>query len=77
MKNKGKKILIVLLLLLISCSDMVFMQPYDVYAVTNNPETVVPMADGFVWRYKIVNGITYKRLYNCSKKKWVGNWIKC
>lgn len=32
-------------------------------------------ADIYEWRYKIVNGKMYKRLYNCTRNEWVGDWI--
>lgn len=28
------------------------------------------------WRYKVINGVLYKRLYDHSINNWVGNWIK-
>lgn len=34
-----------------------------------------PQADIIEWRYKVENGKLYKRLYNYSKEKWIGNWI--
>lgn len=30
--------------------------------------------DKFVWRYKEINGKMYKRLYNTSTGKYVGEW---
>lgn len=77
MKTKGRKMMIVLLTLLISCSSALFAFPYQAYAIANNSENIMPMADVLVWRYKMVNGITYKRLYNGSTKQWVGDWIRC
>lgn len=77
MKNKGKKMFIVLMLLLITCSGILFVPSYEAYAMANDSETVMPMADYLVWKYKTQNGILYKRLYNCSTGKWVGSWIKC
>ena len=32
-------------------------------------------SDVLIWKYKTVNGQLYKRLYNSSKKVWVGDWI--
>ena len=32
-------------------------------------------SDILEWRYKIINGRLYKRLYNKTKNKWVGDWI--
>ena len=36
---------------------------------------IEPQADIIEWRYKVENGKLYKRLYNYSKEKWVGEWI--
>lgn len=35
------------------------------------------MSDKYVWKFKVENGVTYKRLYNVTKGVWVGNWIRC
>lgn len=37
-------------------------------------EPLVIQSDDIGWRYKTINGVLYKRLYNYSKKKWIGNW---
>jgi len=36
---------------------------------------VEPQADRVGWIYKIMNGKTYKRLYNYSKEEYEGPWI--
>lgn len=28
------------------------------------------------WRYKTVNGVLYRRLFNYTHNEWVGNWEK-
>ena len=28
------------------------------------------------WKYKIINGILYKRQFNYTTRKWIGKWIK-
>lgn len=28
------------------------------------------------WKYKIVNGVLYKRLYDYTNRKWIGDWIR-
>ncbi|MDO4465745.1 MAG: hypothetical protein Q4C49_01910 [Bacillota bacterium] len=34
--------------------------------------------DELVWRYKIINGLLYKRLWNVTQNKWQNdNWILC
>lgn len=32
-------------------------------------------ADKIIWRYKVINGKLYKRLYNATNDTWIGNWI--
>lgn len=32
-------------------------------------------SDVLIWKYKTVNGQLFKRLYNSSKKVWIGDWI--
>mgnify|MGYP006964309078 CR=1 FL=1 len=77
MKIRTKKIAIVLMAACISVSGLLAAPAYEVHAMASETETVMPMADKLVWKYKIINGVMYKRLYNQSTKKWVGNWIKC
>ncbi len=38
-------------------------------------QEIQPMADKLYWRYTIIDGKQYKRLYNSTKHKWVGDWI--
>ena len=28
------------------------------------------------WKYKLINGVLYKRLYDYTNKKWIGDWIR-
>lgn len=42
----------------------------------DNKESISSYADIKEWRYKIENGSFYKRLYNVSKGRWEGPWIK-
>ncbi len=74
MKNK---MVIVVFLSIVLFSGILYESPNKVYAMANSSESIMPMADGLVWKYKTENRILYKRLYNVSKKKWVGNWIRC
>ncbi|WP_394525487.1 hypothetical protein [Lacrimispora sp. JR3] len=36
-----------------------------------------PFRDILGWRYKAVDGKMYRRQYNYSKQKWVGEWELC
>lgn len=38
-------------------------------------DSSVYSSDVIVWKYKIMNGKLYKRKYNQTTKKWIGNWI--
>lgn len=29
------------------------------------------------WRYKVINGKLYKRLYDTTHEKWLTDWIPC
>ena len=40
----------------------------------NNSEIQV-YSDILEWRYKVINGRLYKRLYNTTKDSWIGDWI--
>lgn len=40
-----------------------------------NVSHVTPFADITEWKYKLEDGMVYKRLYNHSKQKWIGDWI--
>ena len=37
--------------------------------------TVDPQSYIYEWRYKVVDGHIYKRLYNRTKERWEGDWI--
>lgn len=45
-------------------------------ALDNTPIIEV-RKDVLVWKYKSINGHVYKRLYNQTKGRWEGPWIKC
>lgn len=38
-------------------------------------DSSVYSSDVIVWKYKTMNGKLYKRKYNQTTKKWIGNWI--
>lgn len=43
---------------------------------TENLVNIVPYADKKEWIYKIIDGVLFKRLFNVSKDRWEGPWIK-
>ena len=58
----------------------IFMLTGNVYASTVNDDninyesSIEIRADKIDWKYKTVNGILYRRLYNYTTKKPVSDW---
>lgn len=54
---------------------------YGTMAAQADPNVIVAevsantRADVFIWKFKAENGKKYKRLYNQTTNKWIGNWI--
>ena len=64
---------IILLSFTLLCS---FKESTSISAIEKNYHaTIAPLSDGISWRYKTEGGKLYKRLYNYTKNRWVGNWI--
>ncbi|MGF0033933.1 hypothetical protein ACQRBN_13370 [Bariatricus sp. SGI.154] len=36
----------------------------------------VTRKDDIRWRYRVIDGVLYKRQYNYSRGEWIGKWIK-
>ncbi len=74
------KKLIKITILLFTISGMVIPQTSfttsiaKAYTSDENNE-IMPYADTIKWRYKVIDGKLYKRQYNATKKKWVGDWV--
>lgn len=69
--NKIKKISI---LLLLACMISTFSY-HSAAFMTVSASEITPKSDDIRWRYKTVNGITYKRLFNYTTRTWIGDWI--
>lgn len=39
-------------------------------------QNLIQKKDVLVWKYKSINGKMYKRLYNKTTGKWIGDWIR-
>lgn len=62
------------------CFLMIFFQSQTVSAQSfcgakEEGRVVEPLGDKRVWRYTIINGKKYKRLWSETKKKWLSDWI--
>lgn len=47
--------------------------PVTLYA--NQNDSIQTRAETKEWKYKIINGKLYKRLWNKTKRKWETKWI--
>lgn len=71
-----KKIMI--MLVLIASMNMVTPVLANEAEVTANIDVTMPYKDQLVWKYKFINGKLYRRLWNQTLNKWVGDhWIPC
>lgn len=43
---------------------------------TTATSEVTAFASDIGWKYKVINGVLYKRQYDFTRKQWIGNWIK-
>lgn len=55
--------------------------PFPAYAQTTasaaytiEDTQIAPRKDQLEWRFKVVDGKLYRRLYNTTSQKWVGEW---
>ncbi|MHC5268843.1 hypothetical protein ACYSNO_06670 [Enterococcus sp. LJL98] len=73
----NKKILSFFLLTFFILSSTSIVNANTINFETNNfsEENITPLADIIGWRYKTENGKLYKRQFNYSKDKWIGDWI--
>lgn len=44
------------------------------YALPPEEDIAEPCRDDIRWRFKLINGLLYRRKYNYTKLVWVGNW---
>ncbi|WP_077612171.1 hypothetical protein [Clostridium sp. Marseille-P2415] len=88
MKVKSKRIMLLLAVFTINT----FMLTIDASAQSNQEKTLpiaisslqnsvldvaYPNANIIGWRYKSKEGKLYRRQYNYSRKKWIGEWELC
>ena len=44
--------------------------------LSNQPNMNSERTSKVEWRYKVINGVLYKRLYDYTFNRWIGDWIK-
>lgn len=73
-KNRMKKVMMVVLLFCVSCTS-VSAYEMEVLDIEQSIYQVETRTDDYIWKYKIIGGKLYKRLYNTRTGKFVGDWI--
>lgn len=69
-----KKIIIMFIILAIfTRSD--YVKTYDNYVISKDIKNIDIMADITEWRYKKIEGKTYRRLYNLTRNRWETPWM--
>lgn len=64
-------------MLSIFCSILLFSPPLYTHAAMPIPtqsSQPTQYKDLIEWRYKVENGLIYRRLFNYTKNCWVGEW---
>lgn len=75
---KRKKILCVMAVIGIIMLSAPFVSAQEIAVVPlieTSQEELQPRTDIKEWRFKVMNGHLYKRLYNCSTGRWESDWI--
>lgn len=78
-RRRFRNYLTLFVLTAVLCTPVsVFARPVsDGNAVSARTSEVSPCADVTEWRYKYINGVLHRRLYNCTKNVWIGDWEPC
>lgn len=87
MKHRNKKIYFSIMILTLCTSafpvntsaQTVQEKTYPTELTSSNANTKGAHLDAHIigWRYKSVDGNVYRRQYNYSREKWIGEWELC
>ncbi len=75
MRKNKIKICCMMLIMTINLLGNISLYVEEVVAVDTSIKDVIHRADEIGWKYKKIREKWYKRLYNYTKKCWVGEWI--
>lgn len=77
LKNKITfTLLIVCTLLTYGSFDITVLAQNELANNENTEEQMEPVSSNIEWRFKVIDGVLYKRQYNTSTKEWIGDWIR-
>lgn len=77
MLKKGMRLFLVAILSATVLSPVMGTVSVDASEVVAETDNQTRESDNYVWYYKVINGKTYRRLYNAYTKTWVTVWILC
>lgn len=81
MKNKKKKITLILASALFSTLALFQANSIESYAYTGAEKSstteVITYSQEIDYRYKVEDGKLYRRLYNYYTQQWIGEWELC
>lgn len=69
-----QKILIITVLSVICCNNFNLVASASEANPTVIDYRAEERSDIYEWRYKLINGKLYRRLYNLTASEWVGDW---
>lgn len=74
-----KRILVSAFVFVILFSSMVNGTVYAKPAILSNKACAdVELRTGnYIWEYKTINGVLYRRLYDVKNQCWIGDWEPC
>ena len=75
-KNTLSGISVILLSFILICSSDISSQASEVSIAEEiaTSENAITRSAIIEWRYKVVGGVLYRRLYNYTEQCWVGDW---
>lgn len=71
-----KKCILRNMLLISICSLCLSPMTATASNLSNQPNMNSERISKVEWRYKVINGVLYKRLYDYTFNRWIGDWIK-
>ena len=77
MKKRVSKIIIILIFTLIIFPHNTIVVQAKTDNFTYQIDKPILRAEIIGWRYKTEDGKLYKRQYNYSTGKWIGDWTQC
>lgn len=56
-------------------TEIIYASPLKSMQIWSEEKHSVSRAEQKGWRYKVIDGKLYKRLFNYTTKEWIGDWV--